>query len=165
MRKQLAGFADAQSLVNENFDRLHELFGEEPAASTQAGQLRALLDDSFAKQEAEIEARRTGKPGDAAKIFASGDSDLVNREIRTILAGFENSEQMRLLERSDTTQFVGAATTLIIIIGSSVAVIALLSAGWLILRDFARRRAAEAALAQQAQLLSDVIDTMPNWYS
>jgi PAS domain S-box-containing protein len=159
--EQLRGYGDAQALVHENFDLLRTLLAEDAAASARVEKLRLLLEDSFTKQHAEIAARRAGTAADATRLFAQGDSDQVNREIRAVLRDFEDRERMRLLERSDTTRFVGAAATLIIITGSSVAVIALLGAGWLILRDFARRRAAEAALAQQARLLTDVIDTMP----
>jgi PAS domain S-box-containing protein len=170
----LRPFYEARTLVNENFRRLGELLAADHAPNGSAtptqqsqiafdrlGKLRSLLDQSFAKQAEEIATRRKDGFEAAQALFATTDSEVATQEIHAVIADFEERERMRLLERSDTTRIVGAATTLIIILGSSAAIVALLASGWAILRDFALRRRAEAALAQQARLLSDIIDTMP----
>lgn len=160
--KQLTGFQDAKALVNENFALLQGLLAEDDDALRRSEKLRALLDASYAKQAAEIEARRQGGFTAAHDLFAKADSEQVNREVHAVVRDFEERERMRLGERASTTEFVGAAATLVIIAGSSVAFIALVAAGWMILRDIAKRRSAEAALAEQARLLSEIIDTMPD---
>ncbi len=161
--KQLRGFHDARSLVNENFSLLRALIAEDDDALRSAGKIRKLLDASYAKQAAEIDARREGGFKAAHDLFVRADSEQVNREIHAVVRDFEERERMRLGERAQTTEFVGAATTLVIIVGSSVAFIALVAAGWMILRDIAKRRRAEAALAEQARLLSEIIDTIPDF--
>jgi PAS domain S-box-containing protein len=160
--KQLRGFQDAKSLVNENFSLLQALIAEDDEALQRTGKLRTLLDASYAKQAAEIAARREGGFDPGLKLFVRADSEQVNHEIHAVVSDFEERERMRLNARSDTTRFVAAATTLVIIVGASVAFIALVAAGWMILRDIAMRRRAEAALAEQARLLGDIIDTMPD---
>jgi len=160
--KQLRGFQDARTLVNENFSLLQALVAEDDQALKRTDSLRNLLDSSFAGQAAEIQARRKAGPDAALKLFVKGDNAVLNNEIHTVVRDFEERERMKLNERSDTTSFVGAATTLVIIVGSSVAFIALVAAGWMILRDIAMRRRAEAALAEQAQLLRDIVDTIPD---
>ena len=173
----LREFYEARTLVNESFRRLSDLLAadassesadaggirskEAQAALDRLRKLRLLLDNSFAKQAQEVATRKKDGFEAAQRLFATSDSEMATREIHAVIADFEERERMRLLERSDTTRIVAAATTLFIIIGSSAAVVALLASGWAILRDFALRRRAEAALAQQARLLSDIIDTMP----
>ncbi|MEQ1862154.1 MAG: ATP-binding protein, partial [Chthoniobacteraceae bacterium] len=160
--KLIAGFNNAKTLVNENFSQLQGLIAEDTETLRRAEKIRALLDASYAKQAAEIDARRRGGFAEGQKLFVRADSEQVNREIHAVVQDFEERERMRLNERSDTTKFVGAVTTLVIIVGSSVAFIALVTAGWMILRDIAKRRRAEAALAAQAQLLNEIIDTIPD---
>jgi len=160
--RQLRGYQDAKELVNENFSLLQALIAEDDDALRRAGKIRALLDASYAKQSAEIEARREGGFASGLDLFQRADSEQLNREIHVVVGDFEERERMKLNERADTTKFVGAATTLVIIVGSSVAFIALIAAGWMILRDIAKRRRAEAALEEQARLLSEIIDTIPD---
>ncbi len=160
--KQLRGFQDAKALVNENFSLLQGLVAEDEETLQRTAKIRSLLDASYVKQTAEIDARRQSGFKVAQDLFVRADSEQVNREIHAVVRDFEERERMRLNERADTTKFVGAATTLVIIVGSSVAFIALVGAGWMILRDIAKRRRAEAALGEQARLLNEIIDTMPD---
>lgn len=160
--KQLRGFQDAKALVNENLSLLQQLVVEDADAFRRAGQIRALIDASFAKQAAEIDARREGGFKAGHDLFMRAESEQLNREIHAVVRDFDERERMKLGERAQTTEFVGAATTLVIIVGSSVAFIALVAAGWMILRDIAKRRRAETALAEQARLLKEIIDTIPD---
>jgi PAS domain S-box-containing protein len=158
----LDDFGEAQILVNENFEQLRRLVSADSAASGSIEKLRSLLDASFARQASEIKVRREQGAEAARVLFDQAESQMLGREIHAVVRDFEDRERMRLNERSDTTRFVGAATTLVIVVGSSVAFIALIAAGWMILRDIAMRRRAEAALVEQARLLENVIDTMPD---
>lgn len=160
--KQLRVLQDAKALVNENLSQLQRLVATDDDAFQRAGKIRALIDASYAKQNAEIEARRKGGAKAGLDLFVRAESEQLNREIHAVVRDFEERERMKLNERADTTNFVGAATTLVIIVGSSVAFIALVAAGWMILRDIAKRRHAEAALAEQARLLNEIIDTIPD---
>jgi PAS domain S-box-containing protein len=158
----LGDFNKARVLVDEHFEQLRRLVSEDATARMSIGKLRALLDASFARQEREIEVRRAQGAEAARLLFDEAESHMLGKEIHAVVRDFEERERMRLNARSDTTHFVGAATTLVIVVGSSVAFIALIAAGWMILHDIAMRRRAEAALAEQARLLENVIDTMPD---
>ena len=159
--RHVRGYEQAHTLVIENFNLLRQLIAQEPQAEA-AGKLRALLNESFAKGTAEIEARRTGGFPAAAALFRRAESDQVLREIYAVLMDFEEKERQRLALRGESTRFIGSATTLVILVGSSITFIALLAAGWSVFRDIAARRRAEAALAEQANLLTAVMDTMPD---
>jgi PAS domain S-box-containing protein len=157
----LRDYEQAQTQVNENFVLLRTLVDEDYDTQLRIDKFRSLLNESIRKQRMEIEARRQDGFETAAALFAKGDAERVNREIHALLTDLEERESMRVSMRAVQTEFVGASTTLVIILGSSIAVLALLISSWLILRDFAARRRAEAALEQQARLLTDIIDTIP----
>jgi PAS domain S-box-containing protein len=157
----LRDYEQAQTQVNENYLLLRNLVSEDPDTSLRVEKFRGLLNESFRHQRLEIEARRNEGVEAASEIFAHGESDRASREIHALITDLEERERMRLSERALRTEFVGAATTLVIILGSSVAVLALVASGWLIARDFAARRRAEIALEEQARLLTDIIDTIP----
>jgi PAS domain S-box-containing protein len=157
----LRNYEQAQTQVNENYVILRTLVGDDPDTKMRVDAFRNLLNSSFRKQRMEIDARRQEGFEAASELFGGGDSEAVTREIHALISDLEEREVMRLSTRALQTEFVGAATTLIIILGSSVAVIALVASGWLILRDFAARRRAELALEEQARLLTDIIDTIP----
>lgn len=159
--RHVRGYEQAHALVIENFNLLRQLIADEPQAET-AAKLRALLNESFAKGSAEMEARRSGGFPAAATLFARAESDQVLREIYAVLMDFEEKERERLALRGESTRFIGSATTLVILVGSSITFIALLAAGWSLFRDIAARRRAEAALAEQANLLTAIMDTMPD---
>jgi PAS domain S-box-containing protein len=159
--RTLRDYEQAQIQVNENYLVLRTLVDDDPDTQLRVEKFRSLLNDSFRKQRMEIEARRHDGLETAAALFARGDAELANREIHELLTDLEERESMRVSARALHTELVGASTTLVIILGSSIAVLALIASGWLILRDFAARRRAEAALEQQARLLTDIIDTIP----
>jgi PAS domain S-box-containing protein len=159
--QSLRDYDQAQSQLNETYLRLRALVSDEQETRLRIEKLRSLLNESFRKQRMEIEARRNEGVETAAALFAHGDAESVNRDIRALIADLQVLESMRVSSSTLHTQFVAAATTLFIILGSSAAVLALIVSGWLILRDFAARRRAEAALEEQARLLTDIIDTIP----
>lgn len=159
--RNLRDYEQAQTQVNENYLQLRTQVGDDPDIQVRVEKIRSLLNDSFRKQRMEIEARRKDGLDTATALFSRGDAEKINRELHALITDLEERELMRLSARAFETQYVGASTTLIIILGSSIAVLALVSSLWLILRDFAARRRAEAALEQQARLLTDIIDTIP----
>jgi PAS domain S-box-containing protein len=160
--RQMKAFDDASTLVNESFNDLRRLTADDPEARKPLDRLSELLDENLARQRTAMDALQAGGIDTARRLFAESGGEIASQELRKLVKDFEDNERMRLNARSDTTRFVGAATTLVIIVGSSVAFIALITAGWMILRDIAMRRRAEAALAEQARLLRDVIDTIPD---
>ena len=160
--RHLRGYEQAHTLLIENYRLLKKLIADDAPQLERTDKLRELISDSFAKQSAEIDVRRTDGFVAAEALFSKAESDQVTHEIYAILMDFEDRERSRLNVRSESTRFIGSATTLVILVGSSVTFVALLAAGWMIFRDIAARRRAETALAEQANLLKAIVDTMPD---
>ncbi len=158
----LSGYKNAEALVRANFQLLDQLIRDDPPERDRMGKLEQLINDSFAKQSAEIEARRTDGIEHAAQSFRTSESDQIDREIYAILTDFQQRESERLSQREMDTTLTASIMKLVILATSSVTFLALVAAGWMILRDIAARRSAEKALAEQANLLTAIMDTMPD---
>ena len=83
-------------------------------------------------------------------------------ELRSLMAEFEWEEQRLLDQRSGLTNKIGKETMGRILLGSGVTIALLLIAVGLILRDIAARRRAETLLAQERNLLRNLIDAIPD---
>src|SRR4030095_15835046 len=116
---------------------LKQLIANDPLQVDRTDKLRELLNESFAKSSAEIDARRSGGFSEAAALCTRGESDQVTHEIYAILVDFEEKERDRLTLRAETTRWIGAATSLAILVLSSITFVALVAAVWAIFRDIA----------------------------
>lgn len=125
-------------------------------------QLQQLLSQSFALQQEEIEMRRTSGAAPAASLFGQRKSELITRQIRRTVVQAEGEQRELLAQRSEMTEHIGRATTLAVITGGALTVVALMTATTLILRDLGARRRAEEALAQEHNLLSSIINALPD---
>src|SRR3954453_19237523 len=94
--RHLLGYEAGQQTLLEDFTLLKKLIADDPPQLERMQKLRALLNDSFAKQDAEIAAMRTGGPRGAAALFARAESDHITREIDAILVDFQDKERLRL---------------------------------------------------------------------
>jgi PAS domain S-box-containing protein len=160
--RHLVGYVQANGAILEGFNALKDVTREAPNQARRLARLKELLFRSFALQRQQIEARRTGGFAAAAAAFANAESESATKEIRQLLAEFSQDERVLLAERVDRTQLLGRWTTLVIVAGTLLAVAGMVAAGHLILRDIAARRRADEALADQHNLLSSIIDTMPD---
>lgn len=160
--RHLTGYEEAQTQIVEDFQMLRARTLETPQQGLRLERLKLLISRSFALQSAEIEARRNRGFVEGLALFKQAGSDEVTREMRLVLMDFEMTERGLLAERAQLTQRIGRATTLVIIVGTTLTLVALVAAGVMILRDVAARRRAEEAVADQANLLSSIIDTMPD---
>ncbi len=158
----LGGFEGAQTRIVENFNALKTHTADTPQQTLKLDRLLTLIQQSFAQQQLEIETRRTRGFASTAAIFAKGESEQTTQEIRMILADFDREQRVLLAERAELTRLTGHATTVTILVLSVFTFVALALACFIILRDVAARRQAEEALAIEHNLLSSIIDTIPD---
>jgi PAS domain S-box-containing protein len=154
-------YEPAQLQVAYAFDTLKRMTAKDPAQSVRVDRLKLLLARIVAAAAEEIEARQTGGAEAAEALFAQGKTEAMMAEVREVAFDFEHAERVQLAERSELTQSVGHATTFVTVIGTSITLLALGSAGFFIMRDIGRRVRAEEALAEQAILLTNIMDAMP----
>src|SRR5690606_22954743 len=98
----------------------------------------------------------------ATQLFAAGESESLDAEIRELISRLEEEERRILTERANYNASLASATTMAVVAGGALTFIALASACVLILRDVGARRKAEEALAEEHNLLGSIIDAMPN---
>ena len=160
--RMLRGYEEAQGQIIESFNALKADTADTPQQTLKLDRLLQLIQRSFALQHAEIETRRTQGFEEGAKLFSQGETELATRDIQKLLADFDREQQALLKERADFTRLLGRATTGTVLFGSLFTFCALVWACVLILRDIAARRRAEAALADERNLLRSIIDTLPD---
>ncbi len=158
----LRSYELAQAGLFDSFNTLKKMTMNVPAQAVRLDRLKLLISRIIAIEGQEIEARRSGGFPAAAAQFSKSKTDEVMAEIGEVIFVFEHTERVLLAERAEATESIGQTTTLFIVVGTAITFLALSSAIVLILRDISRRRRAEAALGEQANLLSNIMDAMPD---
>ncbi len=158
----LRGFEGAKADIVQNFNALTALAAGSAAQTAQLDKVKALLDRSFALQAQEIEVRRREGSNASAALFGRREADAVTKEIRRLVIEAQSEQRGYLADRSELTEDIGRATTVAVTIGGGLTIFALIIACVMILRDIAARRRAEEALAQEHNLLSSIINAMPD---
>ena len=158
-----ARFDEARKQTEESLSKLQRLGSELSTETEETLRVVELITRSIRVQTEEVAARRKAPPrANNGVPSAPGDSDALSEQIAATLAGIEDRERELLRERAELTDLIGGANAFVLLIGTSLTLVALLSAGSMILRDIAARRRAEEALADQHNLLSSIIDTIPD---
>ncbi|MDB6171798.1 MAG: Multi-sensor signal transduction histidine kinase [Chthoniobacteraceae bacterium] len=121
-----------------------------------------LLAPRFAMRGVDLQTRRESANGAAAALFNGPEEDEFIRVIRQEMAGLQVRERRLLDKRSRLTDAIEIQTLVVMVVGTILTLIALVSASGTILRDVSARRRAEEVLADQHNLLSSIIDTMPD---
>ena len=160
--KLLRGYEEAQGQIIEGFNALKYETADTPQQTLKLDRLLQLIQRSFALQHDEIEVRRTQGFEESAQLFSRGETEQATRDIQKLLADFDREQQALLKERAASAHLLGSATTGTVLFGSLFTFCALVWACVLILRDIAARRRAEAALADERNLLRSIIDTLPD---
>jgi PAS domain S-box-containing protein len=158
----LREFDETRARLRKNFASLKAATTESPGQTMRLDRLYSLLKRSVESQTAEIETRREHGPEAALELFkkhvGEDDTDSVKRE----LDDFEAEQRRMLAERGAATNSVAQATLLALTAGTVLTFAALVVGASMILRDIAARRRAEESLAAEHNLLSSIMDTMPN---
>ncbi len=159
----LTGYEGSRQSIIDNFNYLKVLTSDMPAQTARLERLKELLQESFEVQAAEIETRRNEGFRIAWRRFRNGESSRLIEEIRAVLLDFEAEARQVLKDRAELNDAIADSTTGAVIAGGILATVALIAACFIILRDFAARKRAEEALAQEHNLLSSIINAMPNY--
>ncbi len=136
--------------------------GERPDQTARLDSLENLLNHCFALYAQETEAFRKQGLGAGSVLLESPELKKCHEDIRQVYASMNVSERQELYRRVALTRKSGDATTSVVTLGTTLAVLVLLGAGKVILGDVAARRRAEDALAEQHNLLSSIIDALPD---
>jgi PAS domain S-box-containing protein len=155
-------FTAAEGQLRKSFDGLKKLTTEDPGQIMRLARLRNLLHRSVALQTAEIETRREHGAQAALEVFNQHESEDLTMSIKQLLDEFEVEHRKTLEERAEITRSVAQATQFAIAAGAVLTFASLIVACSMILRDIAARRRAEESLAAEHNLLSSIMDTMPN---
>jgi len=155
-------FENAEAQLRKNFDALTSSTSESPEQTRRLDLLRELLQRSVALQTVEIETRRQNGAEAALEIFTKHASEDLTETIKRLLDDFEIEHRKTLTERAQVTRSVAQETLLALVAGTVLTFAALLMGASMILRDIAARRRAEESLAAEHNLLSSIMDTMPN---
>ncbi len=149
----LDGYYEARTAMDADLKRLPE--------SPRLAEVKSLLREQAEKQQAESVARRRGLGGAGKAIATDGSIETASR-IQALLEESEHEQQALLAGRSELTKKIARNNAAAILTGTAIAFLALLVACFMILGDLGARRRAEQALASEHNLLSSIIDTMPD---
>ena len=159
---QLENSVRTEAALMEDLQLLERLAEDAPTQQARLAQIKPLILRSIALQHAEIEARRTEGVEAAARLFATARGKEASDEVRSLMIQLADEERRLLEDRSERTRRIGDWTSAGILLGGGLTLVVLFAAGAMIFRDIAARRRAEEALADQHNLLSSIIDTMPD---
>ena len=152
----------ARYAMSDTFATLNSLAGDSPEERLRLERVKQLMARTIAAQRAEVQARRAAPAASGSDFFPAEAQTGAIQVIRAIIEDLATEQRRILAYRTALTHHVGAWTSRSIIIRSALALVALVAAGTMILRDIAARRRAEEALADQHNLLSSIIDTIPD---
>ena len=152
----------AQGETIEAFRSLRVRAADRPEQTVRLDRMLRLLNRIAGTEKAQIEKRRTGVPKEISPPPVPAKLDEILTELRMVHFDFQLAERLHLAERIESTEGYGRAANVVLIGGPAITFLALGGAGLLLLRDVARRQRAEETLAQQANLLSNIMDAMPD---
>jgi PAS domain S-box-containing protein len=158
----LADYGEARDQVDALFEALGRLVESDAAQSRRLESLREPRRQFFALQQVEMSARSEAGPSPVETLIDRPKTAELTRRIEAVLAEFEGAQNRLVSLSADEADRIARQNHAVILAGTMLTFIALWKAGSMILRDFAARRRAEEALANEHNLFSSIIDTMPD---
>jgi PAS domain S-box-containing protein len=155
-------YESAQTEIIRGYNVLREVNQPGSQQPQILDRLRELLQKTFALQRSFIEQRRTDGASSGVGLLKRSEAESPMSEIRALLEAAQTDERKILADRADLTERISRSTIGAVIAGSVLTMVALIIACLLILRDLEARQRAERALAQEHNLLSSIINAMPN---
>jgi len=155
-------FQQASAEGIRDAETLRRLLADQPEQRARLGIIQKRMERKMQTLRELIDCRRKEGAESALKRFSAMGQEGSMLELRSLMASFELKEQRLLGERSALTKQTGRETQARILLGSAAAIALLGVAVTLILRDIAARRRAEALLAQERNLLRNLIDAIPD---
>lgn len=123
--------------------RLRGLTADNPTQQQSLDALEPLIARKFAVLGDRIAIRKQSGLEDAAESVREGAGREVMDEVRGVIAQMSAEEGRLLVQRAKELEASSQQTKTVILLGNSLAIFFLSSAGWLIRKEFVRRRQAE----------------------
>jgi len=157
----IAEYEAARDAVQVNFGDLAKSVVEDEPQSERLASLHEPLQNFFALQQVEMNARIEAGPTPVKELIDRGLIAKFTQRIDRTFTEFETTQNQRVRERTEEADRFAGQNRTVIIISTALTFIALWQAAAMILRDFAKRRRAEEAMADEHNLFSAIIDTIP----
>ncbi|HZJ16670.1 MAG TPA: PAS domain-containing protein, partial [Chthoniobacteraceae bacterium] len=159
--RSLNGYKLAQVVADEALEGLKVLTEDLPDQRERVKLLKLKFAHIQQIETQEIAARRTSGFREAATQFAESKVRNTMEELHMVASDLQRTEGLQLSERAGKANLAGRAAIIVTMVGTVATFLALIGAGFLIRRDADRRQLAEDALVQQANLLTSIMDAMP----
>ena len=157
----IAEYEAARDAVQVNFGDLAKSVVEDEPQSERLASLHEPLQNFFALQQVEMNARIEAGPTPVKELIDRGLIAKFTQRIDRTFTEFETTQNQRVRERTEEADRFARQNRTVIIISTALTFIALWQAAAMILRDFAKRQRAEEAMADEHNLFSAIIDTIP----
>jgi len=157
----IAEYEAARDAVQVNFGDLAKSVVEDEPQSERLASLHEPLQNFFALQQVEMNARMEAGPTPVKELIDRGLIAKFTQRIDRTFTEFETTQNQRVRERTEEADRFAGQNRTVIIISTALTFIALWQAAAMILRDFAKRQRAEEAMADEHNLFSAIIDTIP----
>lgn len=158
----LLSYTSSWVLIRQDFEKLKMLTTDNIAQQERLSKLEPLISRKLAVVKENITARQLEGWEKASAQFEKGDDRELMADIYEIMNAFGTEEHHLLVYRGSSFGQIGEVTTDVIVVGTLSGAFFLAVATWMILRDFSARRRVEEELAQERNLLSILIETIPD---
>ena len=155
-------YEKARSDLADAFRSLKENTADRPEQFVRVDRMILLVSRIAEIGKRQFEVRRAGGLKEGAALFAGPGTGEVMAELRGVHFDFDHTERVLLAERLELTESHGQFGSVVMVAGPAITFLALGGAGILTLRHVGRRQRAEETLAQQANLLANIMDAMPD---
>ncbi len=147
----------ARTDMNDAFRSLRTRLSSQPDQIVKIERMGSLLRRITDADKQAMEARRKSVGPPPA---SSPKTDAAMTELRQVHFDLQLTERLLLAERIESSDRYGSFASAVMVAGPVVTFLALGGAALQLLRDVSRRQRAEDSLAQQANLLANIMDAM-----
>ncbi|MDB6083760.1 MAG: sensor signal transduction histidine kinase, partial [Gammaproteobacteria bacterium] len=144
--------ADSRSVANREQRTLRALTVDNPRQQRRLGSVAGSIQRIIQDGETWVRLRRTEGPGAAADAFRNAHGDSILDEFRAVARDMEDEERRLLIERNVEMERRYGRTKTAVIVGSALALLIALVAGWMVPRDYAERLEAQDNLRRLNRL-------------
>ena len=152
----------ASEAVAQDLEKLKTWAGDNSGLRAHLKEVVPLIQRKLAVMKENISARHPGANGMTAESFEKSGDREVMADIREKMISFEDTGQKHLDDSSRSFEQKGKSAIIVVGMGTLVGALLLGGGMWLILRDMSKRRLVEEELAEERNLLSVLIETIPH---
>jgi len=149
--RHLDGYEIARSNITARLDHLGVLMADNPAQQRRLGRLRTAVQVRLTALEGAIVARRAQPDTQALQAMLTDEGEVLMREVRASIDDLAREEEVLLALRERTARASAERASLVVLLGSLVAVVTFGGSALAVARQArARLRAEEAVRASEA---------------